>query len=167
MAYLPRLKKRSLSSSEAVSRFDLTTATLASAGLHRRTRVDGVVPAREIGVVIPLHALGIVISGSRGRWRCRRRCSPGRRDRAPLRAASPAPSRVASVPRYSAQPNSRYRVLGANSLKWVHCPNIGPTPVSWTHQPLHRLVLLGHVIGAGACRSCRRDRAGSRRTRTR
>src|SRR5262249_58412865 len=40
----------------------LDGADLGERGLHRRALVDGVEPAREIGIVLPLHALGIVVA---------------------------------------------------------------------------------------------------------
>ena len=44
-------------------RFD--RADLGERGLHRRPLVDRLEPAREIGIVLPLHALGVVIARPR------------------------------------------------------------------------------------------------------
>src|SRR5262249_52005901 len=40
----------------------LDGADLGERGLHRGALVDGVEPAREIGIVLPLHALGIMVA---------------------------------------------------------------------------------------------------------
>src|SRR5262245_2543757 len=40
----------------------LDDADLGECRFHRRTLIDGVEPAREIGVVLPLHALSIVVA---------------------------------------------------------------------------------------------------------
>src|SRR5262245_65539908 len=40
----------------------LDGADLGERSLHRRALVDGVEPAREIGIVLPLHALGVVVA---------------------------------------------------------------------------------------------------------
>src|SRR5262249_3741772 len=40
----------------------LDGADLGERGLHRGALVDGVEPAREIGIVLPLHALGVMVA---------------------------------------------------------------------------------------------------------
>ena len=71
-------------------------ADLLERALDRGPRRDGVEPAREVGVVRPLHAEASCVAGPRERRDVGDRVLRRRRDRAPRRAAFRAARKAAS-----------------------------------------------------------------------
>ena len=165
-AYLPRLKKRSFWSSLAVSRFDLMAPTLASAAFTAGRSSIALNQRARFGIVLPLHALDVVIACPREGGDVGDRVFVAAeigRMRESLFQHFVEPLHLGLIARHRI---GMIRVLRREHLEMGELAEHRPDARGLQRTAIAARRISSPGRSAGICRSSRPDTSGSRRTRT-